>query len=133
MLSVACLLGCGEPHIAPLSAVSATLPSDAGVSGPTAREARKQNWDCRRIQGAISNLVEPLQSAKARAQKEEEQMPKTFARLVARLSGPPGAGNAALAEFQQARSDADQLNEMLRKKECPTFPIGVEAPAFLKR
>lgn len=59
-------------------------------------------------------------------------MPQTLARMAARLSGPPGAGNAALTEFQEARSDADQLNDLLREKGCATYPISVDAPAFLK-
>ena len=73
-----------------------------------------------------------MQSAKARAEAEQEQMPQTLARMVARLSGPSGAGNAALAEFQELRSEADQLNNLLREKGCAAQHISVDAPAFLK-
>ena len=48
-------------------------------------------------------------------------------------TGPPGAGNTALGEFQAARRDADQLNEGLTEKGCTTNSIGVEDPAFLKQ
>jgi hypothetical protein len=96
-------------------------------------DARKQNWDCRRIERAISNLVEPTLSAKARAEKEEEQMPQTLARTVARLSGPPGAGNAAFTEFAELRNDTDQLDDLLREKRCAGYRIDVEAPTFLQR
>lgn len=74
-----------------------------------------------------------MQSAKARAEKEEEQTPQTLARMVARLSGPPGAGNAALTEFTELRSDADQLNDLLREKRCARYRIDVEAPTFLQQ
>ena len=70
---------------------------------------------------------------KERAEKEEEQLAQTLKRMFARLSGPPGAGNAALAEFQETHRDADQLNDLLREKGCTTYAIGVDDPAFLKR
>lgn len=73
-----------------------------------------------------------MQSAKERAEKEQQQMAPTLERLLARLSGPPGAGNAALAEFQEARRDADQLNDLMGEKGCAKYDIGVDAPALLK-
>jgi hypothetical protein len=131
MLSAACLMGCSETQISPAYVASAMLAGGAGLSGPTAMEARKKNWDCRRIERAIANLALSMQAAKERAEKEEEQMPQTLARMIARLSGPPGAGNAALTEFAELRSDADQLNELLREKGCASYMIDVDAPAFL--
>jgi hypothetical protein len=74
-----------------------------------------------------------MRSAKARAEMAEEQMSPTLARMFARASGPPGAGNAALAEFQELRSDADQLNDLLSEKGCTRYTIDVEPPAFLQR
>lgn len=132
ILTASCLPSCTEAQVWTADATSATLRSGAALSGPTATAARKQNWDCRRIERAIANLIEPLESAKARAEKEEEQMAQTLARMLARLSGPPGAGNAALTEFQELRGDADQLNDLLREMGCATHPISVDAPAFLK-
>jgi hypothetical protein len=74
-----------------------------------------------------------MQAAKKQAEAEEEQMAPTLARLFARLSGPPGAGNAALAKFEEARRDADQLNDLLGEKGCARSTIDIEAPAFLQR
>jgi hypothetical protein len=109
------------------------LQSGAGSAGHTAAAARKQNWSCQRIERAIGDLMEQMRLAKARAEEEEEQLAPTLARMLARLSGPPGAGNAALAEFKELRSDADQLNDLLREKGCPSVTIDVEPPAFLQR
>jgi hypothetical protein len=114
------------------AAVSATLAPGARLAGPTATLARKQNWYCGRIERAIASLGEAMLSAKARAELEEERMAPTLARTFARVSGPPGAGNAALAEFQELRSDADQLNDLLREKGCATIPIWVDAPELSK-
>ena len=72
-----------------------------------------------------------MEAIKARAEKEEEQMAQTLERMFARLSGPPGSGNAALAEFRETRRDADQLNDLLREKGCATYAIDVDYPAFL--
>lgn len=127
-----CPLGCTEAEIRAGNALPGALPDAPALSGPTAAAARKQNWDCRRIESAISNLVESMRSAKARAEKDEEQAPQTLAHLVARLTGPPGAGNAAVAEFTELRSDADQLNDLLKEKRCARYKIDVEAPTFLQ-
>jgi histidinol-phosphate/aromatic aminotransferase/cobyric acid decarboxylase-like protein len=108
-------------------------PSGAGLAGSTASEARKQNWNCQRIGRAMGNLIEAMQAKKERAEKEQEQMPQTLSRMFSRFSGPPGGGNAALAEFNEARRDADQLNDLLREKGCSTYDIGVDAPAFIKQ
>jgi hypothetical protein len=107
--------------------------SRAGSSGATATAARKQNWNCQRIEPAIAKLLTGMRATKERAEKEQEQTAQTLERMFARLSGPPGAGNAALAEFQEARDDVDQLNNLLREKGCATYPIGVDAPSFLRR
>ena len=103
------------------------------MAGATAREARKQNWGCDKIKRAIANLIPTLEAAKERAEKEEEKTAPTLERLFARLSGPHGAGNAALSEFRETRRDADQLNDLLREKGCARYVIGVDDPAFLKR
>ena len=114
-------------------AAEVTAATGGRLPGPTATAARKQDWYCRRIERAIAELTEAMRSAKARAEMEEEQMSPTLARMFARVSGPPGAGNAALAEFQELRSDADQLNELLGEKGCTRYTIDVEPPAFLQR
>ncbi len=129
VLSVLCLPTVSQVRAA---AASATLAPGTRLAGPTATLARKQNWYCRRIERAIASLADAMLSAKARAELEEEQLAPTLARTFARVSGPPGAGNAALAEFQELRNDADQLNDLLREKGCATFPIWVDAPEFLK-
>jgi hypothetical protein len=74
-----------------------------------------------------------MQATKKRAEEEEEQMAQTLDRMFARLSGPPGAGNAALADLRETRRDADELNDLLREKGCATYVIDVDDPAFLKR
>jgi hypothetical protein len=131
VLSVLCFPSCTEAQVR-AAAASVTPASGSRLAGPTATLARKQNWYCRRIERAIASLAEAMLSVKARAELEEEQLAPTLARMFARVSGPPGAGNAALAEFQELRSDADQLNDLLREKGCATYPIWVDAPAFLK-
>lgn len=133
ILSLSCLPSCAETQTGPAGAISATSPSGAGLAGATAREARKQNWGCDKIKGAIAALIPTLAAAKERAEKEEEKMAPTLERLFARLSGPPGDGNAALVEFRETRRDTDQLNDLLREKGCATYVIGVDDPAFLKR
>jgi hypothetical protein len=132
ILSLSCLPSCAEPQIRPAGATSTTSPS-SGLAGATARVARKQDWGCQQIDQAIANLIIAMEATKVRAEKEEEQMAQTLERMFARLSGPPGAGNAALAEFQETRRDADQLNDLLREKGCATYSIGVDDPAFLTR
>jgi hypothetical protein len=132
--TVASVLGlpsCTESQ-ARAAAVSSTLAPGARLAGPTVTLARKQNWYCGRIERAIASLAEAMLAAKTRAELEEQKLAPTLARTFARVSGPPGAGNAALAEFQDLRSDADQLNDLLREKGCATFPIWVDAPEFLK-
>lgn len=131
ILSASCLLGCTEARVQPADAISGPSPSGVSFSGPTATAAYKQNWNCQRIERAIANLVEPMQLAKARAKMEEQKIAPTLARMLARLAGPPGAGNAALAEYQHLRSDADQLNELLREKGCASFTIDIGAPLLL--
>ena len=74
-----------------------------------------------------------MRATKERAEKEQDQPARTLEQMLARASGPRGTGNAALDEFQEARSDIDQLNDLLREKGCAIYPIGVDAPAFLKR
>jgi hypothetical protein len=124
-----------EPFIAlAQGADNASIASSgAGSLGPTATAARKQNWDCKRIEPAIAKLLTGMRATKERAEKEQEQPANTIERMFARASGPPGTGNAALDEFQEARSDIDQLNDLLREKGCATYPIGVDVPAFLKQ
>ena len=131
VVSVLGLPSCTESQVR-AAAVSATLAPGARLAGPTATLARKQNWYCGRVERAISSLAEAMLSVKARADLEVEKLAPTLARMFARVSGPPGAGNAALAELQELRSDADQLNDLLREKGCATYPIWVDAPAFLK-
>jgi hypothetical protein len=123
-----------SPSLASLKgADKALIGSGRARLGATATAARTQKWDCLRIERAIAKLLTGMQATKERAEKEQEQPAQTLERMFARLSGPPGAGNAALAEFQKARSDVDQLNDLLREKGCATYPVGVDAPAFLKR
>ena len=133
ILSLSCLPSCAETQIRPTGAMSATSSSGAGLAGATVRAARKQAWGCQQIERAIANLITSMEAMKERAEKEEEQMAQTLERMFARLSGPPGSGNAALAEFQETRRDADQLNDLLREKGCPTYVIDVDDPEFLKR
>ena len=130
VLSAFCLLGCTEAKIHPVNAVLGASPSP-DVPGPTAMAARKQNWGCPRIESAITSRIESMRSAKARAETEQGQVPPTLARMVARRTGPPGAGNAALTEFRKMRSDASQLNDLLKEKGCARYKIDVEAPTFL--
>jgi hypothetical protein len=130
MLSAFWLLGCADAKIPPANAVPATSPRP-DMSGPTTTDARKQNWSCPRIERAIASLIEPMRAAKTRAEAEQKQAPPTLARMAARLTGPPGGGNAGLTEFQKMRSDASQLNGLLREKGCAEYRIDVKAPAFL--
>jgi len=60
-------------------------------------------------------------------------MPRTIARAGQRIFGAPGAGNAALVEFREALSDADQLNALLSEHGCAQHRIDVPEPAFLRR
>lgn len=107
--------------------------SEVHLSGAIATAARKQNWDCQRIEPAIAKLLTGMRAMKERAEKEQAQPAQTLERMFARFFDPPGAGNAALAEFLKSRSDIDQLNDLLREKGCATYPIGVDYPEFLKR
>src|SRR5688572_4758654 len=111
ILSLSCLPSCAEPQIRPAGAMSAT-PSGAGLAGATVSVARQQNWGCQQIERAIANLITAMEATKERAEKEEGQMAQTLERMFARLSGPPGAGNAALAELRETRRDAEQLNDL---------------------
>ena len=129
-LSVFCLLGCAEASIRHGAALLDSPLS--GGSGPTAAAARKHNWGCQRIERAITGLVEPMRSARARAEKEEQQIPPTLARLAARVSRRPGAGNAALAEFQDISRDAVELSSLFKEKGCAGTTVDVEVPAFLQ-
>ena len=131
VLFALCLPSCAEAQVRTAGA-PVTPATGPRLAGPTATLARQQNWYCRRIERAIASIAEAMLSVKARAELEEEKLAPTLARMFARVSGPPGAGNAALAEFQELRSDADQLNDLLREKGCATYPIWVDAPAFLK-
>ena len=118
ILSLLCLPSCAEPQPRPAGVISTPSPSGAGSAGATAREARKQNWGCDKINREIAALIPTLEAEKERAEKEEEKMAATLERMFARLSGPPGAGNAALAEFRETRRDTDQLNDLLREKDA---------------
>jgi hypothetical protein len=120
------LASCAGPQIQPAVAISAASPS--GVVDA----ARKQEWNCPRIRQTIANLIPRMLATKARAEQEQAQTAQTLTRMLARYSGPPGSGNTALAAFQNTRRDADQLNDLLREKGCATYPVGVDAPAFLK-
>lgn len=126
------LPGCSAPAIGPDSSIAAASSNGAGSAAATATAARKQNWDCQRIKRGIESLITAMQSAKERAEKEQELMAPTLARVFARVSGSPGAGNAALGEFRKLHGDADQLNGLLREKGCAQHTIGVDAPAFSK-
>jgi hypothetical protein len=130
VLSVFWLFGCTDAKIPPANAVPGPSPSP-DISGPTATDARKQNWGCPRIERAITSLIEPMRAAKTRAETEQKQAPPTLARVASRLTGPPGGGNAALTEFQKMRNDASQLNGLLREKGCAERRIDIQAPAFL--
>ncbi len=130
-LSAACVLGCSDPQMSIGSVASATLPHHANPASATAAVARRQNWNCRRIEREIADLVAPMRTAMSRAEEEEARMPQTLARTVARLSGPPGAGNAAFADFTELRNDADRLNDLLKEKKCAGYVIDVGLPAFV--
>jgi hypothetical protein len=132
VLSLAGLASCTAPQIRPSGAISGSLSSRAGLPGPTATAARTQKWDCQRIEQAIANLITAMQATKARAEKEQEEMAQTLERMFARLSGPPGAGNAALAELEEARSDVDQLNGLLAEKGCATYLADDPSPSFVQ-
>jgi hypothetical protein len=84
------------------------------------------------IERALASLMEPMRSAKQRAETEQEQLPPTIARMAARLSGSPGSGNAAYAEYQKLHSDAEQLNDLLREKGCASYRIDGEAAPSLQ-
>lgn len=133
LISAACLSGCSEQQTSLGSAASAALPSRARMPASTATEAQRQNWKCQRIERAITDLVEPMRAALVRTEKEEEQMPQTLVRTMERLSGPPGAGNAAFAEFTELRNDADRLNDLLRRKRCAEYRVDIGEPAFRQR
>jgi hypothetical protein len=133
MVSVLCLTGCTSAEIESSDGATGASPSTVSAPSQTAAAARKQNWNCRRIERAVANLFDASQSAKARAEREEEQLPQTMARMIARLSGPPGAGNAALADFEETRRQADELNHLLREKGCATYEIDAGEPAFLQK
>jgi hypothetical protein len=133
LVSVLCLTGCTSAEIESSDGATGAPPSTASVPGATAEVARKQNWNGQRIERAIANLFDDAQAAKARAEKEQEQLPQTMARMIARLSGPPGAGNAALADFEETRSKAGELNHLLREKGCASYEIDAGKPAFLRK
>jgi hypothetical protein len=123
-----------SPSLASLKGADKAVIASSGIvlSGATATAARKQNWGCGRIEPAIAKLLTGMRATKERAEKEQEKPPQTLERMFARFFDPPGAGNAALVEFLEARRDIEQLNDLLREKGCPTYPIGVDYPAFLK-
>jgi hypothetical protein len=133
LICLSWLTSCTGRQLPPASTVSSGALIGADLAGATATVARKQRWNCQRIQQAIKNLIAAMQEAKARAEKHEEQAAPTLLQMLARMSGPPGAGNPALGEFQKARRDADQLNDLLRVMGCATHPIGVAPPRFSKR
>lgn len=126
------LAGCTVAQAPPAGVFPKTLPSVAEPAAVNAAAAMKEKWNCQRIERAIINLVGVMQASKERAEKEQEDFPQTVERLFARISGPRGAGNASLAEFQEVRRDAHQLNDLLRKKGCVPYVIGDDTPAFLK-
>ncbi len=128
VICLSCLTNCTGRQLP--SAVSSAAPS---VAGATATAARKQRWNCERIERAINNLIAAMQEAKARAEKHQEQVAPTLSQMLARISGPPGAGNPALAEFQKAHRDAEQLNDLLSERGCATRSVAVAPPRFSKR
>ena len=76
--------------------------SGAGSAGPTASGGSETELGLSTRSNRQSRSSLPgCGRTKERAEKEQEQLAKTLERMFARLSGPPGAGNAALAEFQQ--------------------------------
>lgn len=133
VICLSCLANCTGPQLPPAGAVSSRAPSDADVAVATFTAARKQRWNCEQIERAISNLIAAMQEAKARAEAYEQQVAPTLSQMFARMSGPPGAGNPALAEFQRAHRDAEQLNNLLRDKGCATHAITVAPPRLSKR
>jgi hypothetical protein len=130
VLSVASLSGCSEPQVPPAYLISDPSPRSSPVAAPTAAAARKQNWNCQRIEREMADLGEAMRLAKTRAEIEQEQLAPTLARMVERFSGPPGAGNGAFGDFEAMRGDVDQLNGLLQDKGCATVDVGVEAPAL---
>lgn len=133
VICLSCLTNCTGQQLPPAGTVSSGALSGADVAGATVTAARKQSWNCQRIEQTIKNLIAAMQEAKARAEKHQEQVAPTLLQMLARISGPPGAGNPALVEFQRARRDADQLNDLLREKGCATHPIGITPPQFSKQ
>jgi hypothetical protein len=133
VICLSCLTSCAGQQFPPAGTISSRALSGADVAGTTVTAARKQNWNCQRIEQAIKNLIAAMHEAKARAEKHQEQAAPTLLQMLARMSGPPGAGNPALGDFQKARRDADQLNDLLRERGCATRSIVVAPPRFSKR
>lgn len=132
-ICLSCLTNCSGLQLQPADMISPEASSDTDVAGATVTAARKQNWNCQRIEQAIKNLIAAMHEAKVRAEKHQEQVAPTLVQMLARMSGPPGAGNPALGDFQRARRDSDQLNDLLRERGCATHSIAVAPPRFSKR
>ncbi len=127
------LASCAEPKLRPSGTVSATLSQLAERPELTAKAARDQKWTCQRIERAIVSLSETMRVTRKQAEEEQQALAPTIARMFARASGAPGAGNAALAEFHEAQRDAEQLNALLREKGCPSRPVGNSTPEWSTR
>ena len=86
----------------------------------------EQKLDCPRLASAVQTQFEQIKTLQRKARKEEAAPADNIARWIARASGAPGAGIAALEEVAYVRAKADAFNAALKAKKCTPVDIDPE-------
>lgn len=83
----------------------------------------EQGLGCRELQERQVSLQQQLQDLPAKAVKEMQELPKTVSNAWSRLVGSSDQGVPALAEYNEAKAEAQAVSLSMARKGCGGGPV----------
>jgi len=82
--------------------------------------AHEHDLGCRELQARQVSLQTQLQELPMKAVQQMQELPQTVADAWSRLTGSPDQGVPAIAQYNEAKAEADAVNASIQQKGCGT-------------
>ena len=119
-LVLACALAFSAAGCSTMADLSGAPRPGYQKDGSYVLSAHEQNLGCRELQARQVSLQSQLQELPAKAVQQMQELPQTVANAWARLTGSADKGVPAIAEYNEAKAEADAVNASLQQKGCGT-------------
>jgi len=115
-----CALALGATGCSTMADLSGMPRPGYQKDGSYVLSAHEHDLGCRELQARQVSLQTQLQELPAKAVQQMQELPQTVADAWSRLTGSPDQGVPAIAQYNEAKAEADAVNASIQQKGCGT-------------